>query len=49
MFLTIAVILGILWLLGVVVIDVSTPLLHLVLVIALIVFIYGLITRRGKL
>ena len=48
MFLIIAIILGILWLLGIVVIHVTSPLLHLLLIVAIIVFIYDLITKRGR-
>ena len=48
MFLIIAIVLGILWLLGLIVVHISSPLLHLLLVIAIIVFIYDLITKRGK-
>lgn len=46
MLLTIAVILGILWLLGVVAIHVASPLIHLVIVIAVVIFIYDLIVKR---
>jgi hypothetical protein len=48
MLLMIAVVLGILWLLGLVAIHIASPLLHLVLVIALVIFIYDIITKRGK-
>ena len=48
MFLIIAIVLGILWLLGIVVVHISSPLLHLLLVIAIIIFIYDLLSRRGK-
>ncbi|MFL5487716.1 MAG: lmo0937 family membrane protein [Gemmatimonadaceae bacterium] len=43
---TIAVILLVLWLLGFVVMHVASPLIHLLLVIAVIVIIYRLITGR---
>jgi len=46
MLLTIAIVLGILWLLGIVVIHIASPLLHLVLLIALIVFLYDLVVRK---
>ena len=46
MLLTIAVVLGILWLLGLVAIHITSPLLHLVLVIALIVFLYDLVVHK---
>ncbi len=48
MLLTVAVILGVLWLLGVVAINVTTPLIHVILVVALIVFIYDVVARRGR-
>ncbi|MFL5462620.1 MAG: lmo0937 family membrane protein [Gemmatimonadaceae bacterium] len=43
---TIAVILLVLWLLGFIVMHVASPLIHLLLVIAVIVIIYRLITGR---
>jgi len=48
MLLTIAIVLGILWLLGLVAIHIASPLLHLVLLIALIIFIYDLVTKHPK-
>lgn len=48
MLLTIAIILGILWLLGIVAIHITSPLLHLVLLIAIVVFIYHLVTGRNR-
>jgi len=48
MLLIIAVVLAILWLLGIVVVHVSSPLVHLLLLIAIIIFVYDLISRRGK-
>jgi len=48
MLLTIAIVLAILWLLGVVVVHIASPLLHLVLLIALIVFIYDFLTKHKK-
>ena len=47
MLLTIAIVLGILWLLGVLV-HVGGGLIHLVLLIALIVFVYDLIIGRRR-
>jgi len=47
MLLTIAIILVILWLLGFT-LNLGGGLIHLLIVIALIVFIYDLITRRRK-
>lgn len=46
MLLTIAVILGILWLLGLVAIHIASPLFHLLIVIAVVLFIYDLIVKR---
>ena len=43
----IAIVLIVLWLLGKIAIDISTPLLHLLIVIALVVFIYDLLSS-GK-
>ena len=48
MLLIIAIVLAILWLLGVVVVHIASPLLHLVLLIALIVFIYDFLTKHKK-
>lgn len=48
MILVIAIILGILWFMGIIVIHISSPVLHLLLVIAAVVFIYDLLTRRGR-
>jgi hypothetical protein len=48
MLLTIAIILGILWLLGLVAIHITSPLLHLILLVAVIVFIYDLVTGRSR-
>lgn len=48
MLITIAIILGILWLLGIVAIHISSPLLHLVLLIAIVVFIYDLVAGRSR-
>jgi hypothetical protein len=48
MLMTIAIVLAVLWLLGLVAIHISSPILHLVLIVALIVFIYDLVVRgRG--
>lgn len=46
MLLIIAVILGVLWLMGVVAIHITSPLLHLLIIIAVVVFIYDLLSRR---
>ena len=48
MLLFIAVVLGILWFLGFLVIHISTPLLHLLLLIAVIIFIFDFVTKRGR-
>ncbi len=48
MLLAIAVVLVILWLLGIVVIHIASPLLHLVILIAVVVFIYDVLTRRKR-
>jgi len=48
MLLFIAVVLGILWLLGLVVIHISSPLLHLLILTAIVVFIFDFVTKRGK-
>jgi len=42
----IAVVLIVLWLLGRIAINISTPLLHLLLVIAVVVFLYDLLAQR---
>lgn len=48
MLLILAIVLAILWLLAEVVVHVAGPLIHLVLVIAIIVFIYDLVTKNKK-
>lgn len=48
MLLAIAIILGILWVLGFVTIHITSPLLHLILLVAIIVFIYDLLTKRRR-
>ena len=48
MLLVIAVILGVLWLLGILVIHIASPLFHLILVIAIIIFIYDLVVKRRR-
>lgn len=48
MLLVIAIVLGILWLLGILVIHITNPLLHLVLVVAVIVLIFDFISRRRR-
>lgn len=47
MLLTIAIILVILWLLGFI-LNIGGGLIHLLIVVALVVFIYDMITRRHK-
>jgi hypothetical protein len=46
MFWTIAIILLVLWALGFFAFNISTPLIHLLIVIALIVVVVRLVTRR---
>ncbi|MDO8266142.1 MAG: lmo0937 family membrane protein [Candidatus Saccharibacteria bacterium] len=46
MFLSIAVVLGILWLMGLLVINIASPLFHLLLVVAVIFFVYDFVVRR---
>lgn len=46
MLLTIAIILGILWLLGFFVVNISSGLIHILLVIALVLFIYNMLTGK---
>lgn len=46
MFWIIAVILAVLWLLGILVVHISSPLLHLLLIIALVVIIINVISGR---
>lgn len=46
MLLTIAIVLGVLWLLGLLTIHIANPLFHVILLVALVVLIYDLITRR---
>lgn len=48
MLITIAIILAILWLLGFS-FDIGGAFIHLVLLVALIVLLYDLFTRRGRL
>lgn len=48
MFLTIAIVLGVLWLMGFLVIHITSPLLHLLLLIAIVIFIYDLVVGRGR-
>ncbi len=46
MLLTIAIVLAVLWVLGLVAIHITTPLLHLILLIALVLFVYHLVSGR---
>jgi hypothetical protein len=46
MLLTIAIVLAILWLLGLVAFHVTTGLIHLLIVVALVVFIWDVVTRN---
>jgi hypothetical protein len=48
MLLTIALILFVLWLLGVVAFHIASGLIHLVLIVALVVFLYDLFTGRRR-
>ncbi len=48
MLLTIAIILGLLWFFGFIVIHVGGGLIHLILLIALVVLIYDLIVGRRR-
>lgn len=48
MLLTLAVILGIMWLAGILVIHIANPLLHLLLLIALVIFIYDSLVGRRR-
>jgi len=48
MLLLIAIVLAILWLLGVVVVHITSPLLHLIVVVALVIFIYDFVTKHKK-
>ncbi|GEM_PF-5300996 len=48
MLLGIAIILGILWLLGILVIHITSPLFHLILVVVIVIFIYDLVVRRRR-
>lgn len=48
MLMTLAVILGIMWLLGILVIHIASPLLHLLLIIALVIFIYDALVGRKR-
>lgn len=45
---TIALVLFVLWLFGFFAIHIATPLIHLLIVIALVAFIYDIVTRRGR-
>ena len=46
MLMILAVILGIMWLAGILVIHIASPLLHLLLLIALVIFIYDALIGR---
>ena len=46
MLLFIAIILAVLWLLGFLVINISSPLIHILIVVAIIIFIYDLLAKR---
>jgi hypothetical protein len=49
MLMTIAIVLAVLWFLGLIAVHITSPLLHLILIIALVVFIYDLVVRgRGR-
>ena len=47
MLLTIVIVLGLLWLVGLIA-NIGGGLIHLVLLIALVIFIYDLVSRRGS-
>jgi uncharacterized protein DUF5670 len=49
MLLAVAVVLGILWLLGLVVVHITSPILHLLLVVAVAVIIYDFMTKRKRI
>lgn len=46
MLLLIAVVLIVLWLLGFIALHIATPLIHLLIIIAIIIFIYDVIIKR---
>ena len=48
MLMILAVILGIMWLAGILVIHIASPLLHLLLLIALVIFIYDALVGRKR-
>lgn len=41
----IVIVLAVLWLIGFFVVNISTPVIHALIVIALVIFIYDLLTR----
>lgn len=45
-FVVIAIVLGVLWALGLFAVRISSPLIHLILVVAVIVFLYDLLVGR---
>jgi hypothetical protein len=48
LFATIAIVLGILWALGLFAVHISTPLIHVILIVALVLFVYDVAKgRRG--
>lgn len=48
MLMILAVVLGIMWLTGILVIHIASPLLHLLLLIALVIFIYDSLVGRRR-
>lgn len=48
MLMILALVLGIMWLAGILVIHIASPLLHLLLVVALIIFIYNSLVGRKR-
>lgn len=46
LFVTVAVVLAILWALGLFAVHITSPLIHLILVVALVIFIYDLLKGR---
>ena len=48
MLMILAVIIGIMWLAGILVIHIASPLIHLLLLIALVIFIYDALIGRKR-
>lgn len=45
---TIVIVLVVLWLLGFLAVNIASPLIHFLIVLAVIIFIYDLVTKRGR-